>query len=72
MFPGEKVDASNFLLRVQTADRSHPVTSVRTQLGIESPGTPDVYLVEVFDASGSVFFASQSLECGDIDIQLLP
>ncbi len=38
MFPGEKVDVSQLGLRVQTADRSYPVTSVRAQLGIDSPG----------------------------------
>ncbi len=71
LHPGDSVEISQVSLRVLTADRDYPVTSVRAVLA--SPGAPDFYSAEVFGPSGgSIYSFSGLMECGDIDIQTLP
>jgi len=73
LMPGDMVAVSEASLRVQSAVRSEPVTSVQVDLGTALPvGAADTYTIVVFDPSGAPFYDfSRSVQCGDIAIDLI-
>jgi hypothetical protein len=73
--PGDSIAVSEVSLRIQSADRSEPVTSVQVELGMSTAAgySPDTYSIIIGDPSGGLFydFASDVI-CGDIEINTLP
>jgi hypothetical protein len=75
LVPGDTVSYSEASLRVQSADRALPVTSVQVDIGAEPPpqGLPDSYTITITDTAGApMYFFDGLLDCGDIDIVLDP
>jgi hypothetical protein len=72
--PGDGIAVSEVSLRIQSADRSEPVTSVLVELGMSTPVglIPDTYTFIIADPSGGFFYSfSSDVICGDIEINLI-
>lgn len=77
LVPGDTIVVNEVSLRIVSADRTQPVTSVQVDLGTNPtpvPGGSDYYEITIGNPDGSTIFDSfiDMVQCGDIEIDLLP
>ena len=74
LVPGTILEVNNLKLRIQQADVTHEVTTVRVELGTTTPapGEPDQYSISIFDPDGALVLGfAGPIEIGDISIMPL-
>lgn len=73
LIPGDTVVVSEVGLRIVSADRSVPVTSIQVDIGSDPwTGPADSYLIHIADPARTIIYSfSANVECGDIAIDHL-